>query len=131
MTPTTADLSPASSSRAPRPLGLWYGLLAPPIAWLIQSLGSVWVTTQACHDSRGAGSARWVVIGLALAALAVTLSALAASTLARRRLRHGEGGPRRDMMALGGIFLAVTLGLGVLCAGLPALLLGKICEATR
>jgi hypothetical protein len=133
VTTHTADTSQisAGSDRIPGPVGLWYGLLAPPIAWLIQSLGSFWITTQACHESRGAGSARLVVIGLGLVALAVTLSALGASTLARRKLRESTAEPRRDMMALGGIFLAITLGLGVLCGSLPALILGKVCEATR
>jgi hypothetical protein len=131
MTPATADISRASPARGPRSVGLWYGLLAPPIAWSIQGLGSFLVASQACHDTRGSGSARSVVIGLALAALAVTLSALGASTLAYRKLRKSTGETRRDMMALGGIFLAITLGLGVLCAGLPALILGKVFEAPR
>jgi hypothetical protein len=127
MTPTVAAAH-ASSDSAPRPIGLWFGLLAPPIAWIAQGLGSVWVTTQACHHPGDTRLARSVVMGLALGALAVTL---AASSYARRQLGRSAGQPRRKMMAIGGIFLAVTLGLGILWAGLPALLLGKICEATR
>jgi hypothetical protein len=128
-----------TSQHEPRrtPASLWFGVIAPPLAWATQGLASVILALHACHHPEGYSLARSGLVALALLALAFTVSGGTTGWRAWRRLAQqrtlmgAEGQSRVELMAIGGVFLGVTFTLAVLWAGVPTLMVLKVCEAAR
>jgi hypothetical protein len=120
-------------SRAALRFAIW----APPLAWVIQGLGSIALAAAACGHPQSTGLVRTGLGVLAGSALVATLLAIRAGWVAHRRFSGGvallgdEAEARSRLLATGGVFLALTLGLGILWAALPIAMLGKLCEAAR
>ncbi len=121
---------------------LWFGLTASACAWVALGIGDVLITWWAClfEESFGAAGAR-SGIGLLYFAATFLLLALAVTsgiTSYRNwrklsgaiRLRDAEGRGRQEFMALMGVFVSFTLGVGILWLTVPLVIL-KLCVRAR
>jgi len=107
------------------------------VAWVVQGLGSLILTSIGCRHPEARAEVRGGLAALDVVALAVTLAAIRIAWVAHRRVSGGaplvgeEAEARSRLLATGGVFLAITLGLGILWATLPIAMLGGLCEAVR
>jgi hypothetical protein len=102
--------------------GLWFGLLAAPLAWSLQELLGYGLSARACGAVTRIGVAEMVVT---LAAIVVAGSALLVSRSSSRRLGV-EGGSDR-FMAAGGTLVSVIFLFGILM-NLVGYLLAPACR---
>jgi len=132
---------PHYSDRLPQKR-LWFGTAAAAAAWAIQGFVCFLISTQACANGEG-------VLGpLSPAGVRVLLGCITTGLLAvaiwggvtsfhnwraiseRRRLTQSEGYGREEFMSLIGVFVTFTLGVGIVWAGIPMILLG-VCVNSR
>jgi len=135
-TPATTRLDPV------RPGRLWFGFAASAAAWMGLGLADILITWKACMGQEQFGGASAhpgmrilsFVITLALLAVAVTAGVMSYRNWRRLsgevRLRDAEGKERREFMALLGVFVSLTLGVGILWLGVPLLVI-ELCVRTR
>jgi len=101
----------------------------PPLVWAAQGLFGWFVASHACPGTAQPWSlttARWLVVLATLVALAVSVPGLA---VAVRRREGRNGDPERvHYLSMVGLLVGATLTLGVLLAGLPALMLSACGE---
>ena len=109
-------------------LALWLGLLAAPLAWLVNLLLSYSLVLWACSTGRQ--------YTLHLVTLAMLLLAAAGGVIAWRAWRqagrewHNEAGgvlPRSRFMAALGVLLSSLFSLVILAQGIPSFIL-PACE---
>lgn len=124
------------------PSRLWFGTCAGAAAWGMQGMLCVFIATHYCRTGYGGTTpetpttARVLIIIVTLLALAVTVTAALISsrnwarTSTEKDPIFAEALDREAYMSLIGIALNVILGFGILCAGLPVLLL-DLCARTR
>lgn len=121
---------------------LWFGFAAS-LAWGGLGVADILVTWQACalHDApfgvpMSHPAARVVYLALSLLSLAIAVAAGVMSWRTWRSLSGGggifraEGYERREFMALMGLFMSVTLGMGIIWLTLPPLML-ELCGRAR
>ncbi len=127
----------------PVPAGrLWFGLTASAAAWIALGVGYVLITWWACIEDGplGAGSLRpGVAILYFLAALLLIGTALVAGMMSYRNWRQlsessglldAQGEARCEFMALLGVFVSFTLGIGLIWLTIPLLIL-NLCVRAR
>jgi hypothetical protein len=121
---------------------LWFGMTAGAFAWSLHLLACVIVTRLACSGRYGNYAApsvteAYILLGI-LSALLFALTVVA-GVISFRNWRavsqsesflKAEATGREQYMSLIGVFLSVTLGLGILWAGLGILLV-NMCVWTR
>jgi hypothetical protein len=117
---------------------LWFGLTAAAAAWALNLWGSYTISGLICVSQGGrivAGPAmlsRTLLAVVALCLLAVSIAAGIASyrnfreTANNSHLLEAEGDERREFMALAGVLVSTALGVGIMWACIP-LLLVNIC----
>ena len=101
----------------------------PPIFFGIQGLFGWFVASHACPGTAQPWSlttARWLLVVATVIALAVSVPALNAAV---RRRGAANGDPEKiHYLSMMGLLVGATLTLGVLLAGLPALMIGSCGE---
>jgi hypothetical protein len=125
-----------------RPRKLWFGFVGSAISWILLGCLDLIITLLACthQEAFGVGRPRPVIAALffclSLGLLAVTLSA---GIVSYRNWRHLSRAPkllgtyavdRREFMALLGVIVSVTLGMGIVWLALPPLFL-DLCWRAR
>lgn len=125
-----------------KPRRLWFGLSASAAAWAALGFIDIVIEWKACthYDDFGLPVAHpmarilYVIISVTLFA-----TALAAGSISYRNWRvlshrsdllGAEGVERREFMALLGIFVSITLGMGILWLTLPPLIF-ELCGRAR
>jgi hypothetical protein len=117
------------------PSHLWFGLIAAAVAWILLGFTDIIITWRACVHQEQFGNAsahpdaRIIYI---LAAISLFIVVLIAGTLSyrnwrkissQRRFLEATATDRREFMALLGVFVSVTLGVGVLWLSIPPLII--------
>ena len=121
---------------------LWFGLSGSAASWIILSVGYVLITWWACVENGrpGGGTPRPVsalLYGLAailLIGMAFTAGAISyrnwRSLSNARSLGEAEGRGRAEFMALVGVFVSFTLGVGLIWLTIPLFIL-NLCVRAR
>jgi hypothetical protein len=113
---------------------LWFGVACAPTAWVVHGLSSVVVMSVACRHGQAA-LARGVVIGLTLVAAVFTLWATWLGYKGGHALREGHDSSEHEeqtlMIARLSFLVGIGFTVGVLWGGLPAFIIGDLCEAIR
>ena len=106
-------------------LGLWFGILAGPLAWTVHLLLSYALLSLACSTGLG-----WILHAVTLLTAALTgwagLVAHRAWQRHRADPRDGVRGPRsgwRRFMALAGVVMSALFFAAILLEGLPVAIL--------
>jgi hypothetical protein len=131
--PTPAPVSPKR---------LWFGFSGAAVAWIIAGLVDAWIAWIACMGHE-AGSGVFTPAGMRVLLGVVTFGLLAVATAGGlisfrnwRRLSdshefvEAEGRGRKQFMALVGVFISVSLGIGIIWFSIPIYVLG-ICVRAR
>lgn len=121
---------------------LWFGTVAPSLCWVGIGIADVLITWRAClHNEQFGGASHHpgllslnIVLFLVLLATAVFAGVMSFRNWKRLaghvRLYRAEATGAREYMALIGLFMSVTLGIGIIWLGLPLLLI-SLCVRTR
>jgi hypothetical protein len=116
-----------------RPARLWFGLGASAVAWVMLGCLDIFITFAACTHQDQFGipgdhpSVTAICIALAILLLAVTITAGVTSyrnwrSLSQRaHLLETPAVDRGEFMALLGVIVSVTLGMGIVWLALPPL----------
>jgi hypothetical protein len=116
---------------------LWYGVLVPPLAWGAQSIFGVLLTGGVCDGGGPHPGARTALIAAGIIGLALAISGGLVGYRTWRQLEpdgrflHAEGRERVQMLSLMGVYSGVVFSIAALWAGLPPLMLLRLCEAVR
>jgi hypothetical protein len=101
---------------------LWLAVSIPPAAWAVQGLLGWFIASHACPGTSkpwSLGAARIAIIVVTVLALATSIPALISSA---RRYRAQEQQPERvHYLSMVGLVVGAALTLGLLLAGLPAI----------
>ncbi len=120
-----------ANSHAVSPTRLWFGFAGSAGAWIALGIIDILITWQACvgKEQYGAGQIEpgfrllYVLLTLALFATAITAGIISYRNwreLSRERsLREAEGRGREEYMALAGVFISLTLGVGIIWLAIP------------
>jgi hypothetical protein len=111
---------------------IWWAAAVPPVLWMAQGAIGWFIAAHACPSSSepmSLGTARLAIGAITLAALGISIVGLVRARQTRRSLSDDEGHPavvsaaaeRRRFVATVGLVVCITLTLGLLLAGLPAL----------
>jgi hypothetical protein len=124
------------------PNRLWFGFSGAALAWIIAGLVDAWLAWVACMGHE-ADSGVFTSFGMRVLLGVVTFGLLAVATAGGlisfrnwRRLSdshefiEAEGRGRKQFMALVGVFISVSLGIGIVWFALPIYILG-ICVRAR
>jgi hypothetical protein len=115
------------------PVRLWFGLVASAIAWALLGLIDILITWRACVHQEQSGyasehpGARALYIIAAIILLCMVMSAGTISyrnwraLSQQREILQATATERREFMALLGVFVSITLGMGVLWLSIPPL----------
>lgn len=121
---------------------LWFGLLAAALSWLGLGIADVLITWRAClHQEQFGGPSEHpglTILNIALfaALLLIAIFAGIVSFTNWKRLSQqphiftAEATGSREFMAMVGVFISVTLGLGIVWLGIPLLIL-QLCLRIR
>jgi hypothetical protein len=114
---------------------LWFGLVASAVSWLSLGFIDVLITWRACVHQEEFGTpsshpgARALYIAFAIVLFLVVVAAGTMSyrnwraISSRREILDATADDRPEFMALLGVFVSITLGMGVLWLSIPPLLL--------
>jgi len=121
--------------RAVQPRRLWFGFAVPAIAWVALGCLDIVITWRACMHQEDFGipnphpGVRVLFFVLALVLLALTVGAGWVSyrnfrdLSGRRDLLGSHAVERREFMAMLGVIISITLGMGMVWLALPPLFL--------
>jgi hypothetical protein len=124
------------------PARLWFGFAAAGFAWLGLGISDVLITWRECIHSETFGGAsshpglRTLNIALFALLLAIAVTAGVMSYFNWRKIAgevkilHAEGTGSREYFALLGVFISITLGMGMVWLGIPVLIL-SLCVRIR
>ncbi len=117
------------------PSRLWFGLAASACAWALLGGIDILITWRACVHQESWGNATahpaaralYIVVSLALL-LTVVISGMLSyrnwrALSEQRNMLEAQATDRREFMALLGVFVSVTLGMGVLWLSIPPLII--------
>jgi hypothetical protein len=134
--PSTREGKPVSPGR------LWFGTATAAVAWVVLGCSDIVITWRACMVQEDYGiptprpDVRILYFVLALALLTVTLWAGHSSyrtwryVSAERKMLESRAVERREFLALCGVIVAITMGMGILWLALPPLFL-DLCWRAR
>lgn len=121
---------------------LWFGFAGSAASWIALGIIDLLITWQSCLGEEQYGGAR-IEPGFRTMYLIFTLALLIAALVAggisfgnwrelssERDLSNAEGRGREEYMALAGVFIGATLGIGIIWLGLPLLIL-DLCVRAR
>lgn len=120
----------------------WFALWGAAIAWVSIYVADIVITWQAClhHEQLGGTSSHAGLLILNMIVFFILLAiSILAGILAYRAWRARTGGgnifyaqaeDRHEYMAMIGVLMTITLGLGVLWMGLPLWMI-SLCVRTR
>jgi hypothetical protein len=125
-----------------RPARLWFGVLTAAVAWGSMGMIETLIVWRTCisQNQFGGGNAdqmpRAICFGIALLLLATGILAGVTSYRNWRKLScqskliDSLATERREFMALLGVFVSVTLGMGMIWLSLPPIII-HICERAK
>lgn len=137
--PEQNDPSPSTPLNQPR---LWFGSMTAACCWLGLLMADLLVAWKVCRelpdgfDTPPSGPAIYIFAAITVALLAVTIVSGLVSYGNFRRLSpnasvlHSEATGREEFMALGGVFLSVVLGIGIVWLSLPLMII-RLCTRAR
>lgn len=117
------------------PARLWFGLAASACAWSLLGFLDILITWRACVHQEEWGNASahpgartlYIVVSLALILTVVLAGTLSyrnwRSLSAQRTILEAQATERQEFMALLGVFVSLTLGMGVLWLSIPPLII--------
>ncbi|MDQ6732987.1 MAG: hypothetical protein M3Z35_02550 [Nitrospirota bacterium] len=121
---------------------LWFEVAGSGVAWFGLGLADMVITWRACvHEEQFGGPSShpgalvlyfvmWIVL-FGLATFAGTMSYRSWRTLSGvRELLSAEGRERKEFMSLAGLFISLTLGIGMVWLCLPLFIL-QMCARAR
>jgi len=130
-----------SELASPTPRRLWFGLVASALAWL--TLGAVdllVVWNQCAHQQQYSGEGSYTACRILLSAVSIVLLLVAIAggitsynswrKLSRQHLLETIATDRREFMALLGVIISITLGVGIVWLSIPPLLI-QLCERAK
>jgi divalent metal cation (Fe/Co/Zn/Cd) transporter len=121
--------TPVTSSR------LWFGFAASACAWALLGFLDILITWRACVHQEGFDSASshpaartlYIVVSLALILIVVLTGALSyrnwRALSEQSSILEAQATDRREFMALLGVFVSLTLGMGVIWLSIPPLII--------
>jgi hypothetical protein len=122
---------PAQTRQPISPVRLWFGFAGSAAAWIALGIIDLLITWQACLGKEQYGGAHFepgvkiLYLAITLLLLVTAISAGGVSFLNWRELSRGgslanaEGRGREEYMALIGVFVSFTLGIGIVLLGVP------------
>ena len=135
-----SNLNPQPSDVPPK--RLWFGFSGAAAAWILAGVADVWLAWVACMGHE-VGSGVFTSVGMRIMLGVITFGLLAVATAGGlvsfanwRRLSEShdfieaEGRGRKQFMALVGVFISVSLGIGIIWFSIPIYILG-ICVRAR
>jgi hypothetical protein len=137
-------MSTESTSSSPQvpPRKLWFGTVAAALCWVGLGIADILITWREClhREQYGGTSHHPGLLSLNVVVfLALLLTAAIAGVMSYKNWRHlagqvqlyrAEATGSREYMALIGVFISVTLGIGIIWLGLPLLII-SLCVRTR
>jgi hypothetical protein len=133
---------PVQTRRSISPARLWFGFAGSAASWIALGITDLLITWQACLGKEEYGGAR-LEPGVKVIYLAVTLLLLVTAVSAGgvsfrnwrllsggRSLVNAEGRGREEYMALIGVFVSLTLGIGIVLLGIPLTII-DLCVRAR
>src|SRR5271165_4147325 len=133
---------PAQTRQHVSPGRLWFGFAGSAASWIALGIIDLLITWQACLGKEQYGGAH-VEPGVKVLYLMVTLALLVTAVSAGgvsfrnwrelsggRSLANAEGRGREEYMALIGVFVSFTLGIGIVLLGIPLALI-DLCVRAR
>lgn len=124
------------------PRRLWFGTATAAIAWVLLGCADIVVTWRGCMVQEDYGvptprpDVRILYFVLAMVLLGITVAAGITSfrtwsyLSSRRGMLHSHAVERREFLAMGGVIIAITMGMGILWLALPPLFL-DLCWRAR
>ncbi|MGC2448679.1 MAG: hypothetical protein WA477_13620 [Candidatus Sulfotelmatobacter sp.] len=121
---------------------LWFGFAGSAAAWIGLGLADLLITWQACLGQEQYGGGRlepgfkllYLVVTLALLIMAIVAGGVSLRNWRKlsgdRHLADAEGRGREEYMALIGVFISLTLGIGIIWLGLPIAMI-ELCVRAR
>jgi hypothetical protein len=124
------------------PKRLWFGFSGAAVAWILAGIVDAWLAWVACMGHE-AGSGVFTSVGMRVLLGVITFGLLAVASAGglvsfanwrrlsqSREFMDAEGRGRQQFMALVGVFISVSLGIGILWFSIPIYILG-ICVRAR
>lgn len=120
---------------------LWFGFAGSAASWIALGLADIVITWRVCLDrdqygmSHSQPSFRMVYFVVTLLLLIIAISAGMISycnwrdLTPNRAISIAEAHGRSEYMALAGVFISFTLGIGIILLGLPAAILNLCVRA--
>ena len=139
---TTELTFEAREGRPVPPRRLWFGTATAAAAWVLLGCADLVITWRACTVQYDYGvpephsDARMIYFVLALVLLAITVVAgftsyrTWRSLTAQSTMLHSHAVERREFLAMGGVIMAITMGMGMFWLALPPLFL-DLCWRAR
>lgn len=130
------------ASHVVSPSRLWFGFAGSAAAWVAMGVTDILITWQSCLHKEQYGGAHlepgfrvlYAVCTIALFVIAVVAGIVSyhnwRTLSAERNLAHAEGRRREEYMALAGVFISITLGIGIIWLGIPIGIL-DLCARAR
>ncbi|HLV86446.1 MAG TPA: hypothetical protein VKV39_05670 [Candidatus Sulfotelmatobacter sp.] len=124
------------------PARLWFGFAGSAVSWIALGIIDLLITWQACLGQEQYGGAhlepgvKVLYLAFTLLLLVTAISAGGMSFRNWRELSRGgslidaEGREREEYMALIGVFVSFTLGIGIVLLGLPLAII-DLCVRAR
>lgn len=121
---------------------LWFGTATGAVLWVLLGCADIVITWRACMVQEDYGipaphpDARILYFVLAVALLVVTIWAGVTSyrtwrfLSSQRKLLDAQAVERREFLAVGGVIISITMGMGILWLALPPLFL-DLCWRAR
>jgi len=133
-----------STTRRPQvsPSRLWFGLVATAVAWFSLGIAEMFITWRACLHNEEFGNASShpaamiaadivTFLLIALVAVAGLVSYLTWRKLSTQpTILQAEGRSRSEFVALLGVYISLTLGVGMVWMGIP-LFFVRLCARVR
>jgi len=132
----------SSRSQEVSQVGLWFGFSAAALCWVGLGIADVLITWREClHREQFGGASSHpglltlnIVIFFALLAIAIVSGIVSYRNWRRlsgeAQLARAEATGMREYLALIGVFMSVTMGLGIVWLGIP-LLIVQLCVRIR
>ncbi len=121
---------------------LWFGLAGAACCWIALGITNILITWREClhHEQFGGASAHPGLRTLNIILFFVLLAtAIVAGIMSYRTWRglsgqvkftHAEAHGRREYMAMVGVLIAATVGVGIIWLGIPLMII-SLCVRTR